>query len=416
MLRRIKKDVENEIGPKFEYEILCDMTERQKILYNSIKEKLSNISDLFSSVDSKVKVENLMNLVMQFRKVCNHPEIFERNFGKVPFIFRDLNFSRTSTFVTLPNSIAELRTDWSIGNCISYNMPKLIYDEAYGEDFILKKFSKYSVFNYDNILDRKNEKFNSLFSFVGLFKFSLLEFLNLLKTDSLITQICLYHYLNEISIKNNFFNFQKIWSENSEEHSRSPINIFINKQLYPYKEDISYRSLNLGNQYCRPLIYTSILEMKEDLYKPFSKHRFHIPRALSLPVQLQVSSRRPQIESDFLINNLTVDKLFYGSSFKQYNNKEIRTLNQSMVFNNINVNPYVEDKLKDGLMTPLFYKNEGYSQVELPSFERLVADCAKLKKLDELLIKLKRENHRVLIFCQMTRMIDILEEYMAKRR
>ena len=73
MLRRVKKDVENEIGPKTEYEILCDMTERQKILYNSIKEKLTNISDLFSSGDSKVKVENLMNLVMQFRKVCNHP-------------------------------------------------------------------------------------------------------------------------------------------------------------------------------------------------------------------------------------------------------------------------------------------------------------------------------------------------------
>ena len=25
---------------------------------------------------------------MQFRKVCNHPELFERNFGKVPFTFK----------------------------------------------------------------------------------------------------------------------------------------------------------------------------------------------------------------------------------------------------------------------------------------------------------------------------------------
>ena len=71
MLRRIKKDVENEIGPKVEHELFCEMTERQKVLYNTIKEKLSNISDLFTSVDSKVKVENLMNLVMQFRKVSS---------------------------------------------------------------------------------------------------------------------------------------------------------------------------------------------------------------------------------------------------------------------------------------------------------------------------------------------------------
>lgn len=57
----------------------------------------------------------------------------------------------------------------------------------------------------------------------------------------------------------------------------------------------------------------------------------------------------------------------------------------------------------------------GLPKVDLPSFDRLVADCAKLKQLDELLVKLKRDNHRVLIFCQMTRMIDILEEYMAKK-
>lgn len=57
----------------------------------------------------------------------------------------------------------------------------------------------------------------------------------------------------------------------------------------------------------------------------------------------------------------------------------------------------------------------GLPKVDLPSFDRLIADCAKLKKLDELLTKLKQEDHRVLIFCQMTRMIDILEEYMAKK-
>ena len=35
-------------------------------------------------------MENLMNLVMQFRKVCNHPDLFERKYGKDPFVFREL--------------------------------------------------------------------------------------------------------------------------------------------------------------------------------------------------------------------------------------------------------------------------------------------------------------------------------------
>ena len=36
--------------------------------------------------------------------------------------------------------------------------------------------------------------------------------------------------------------------------------------------------------------------------------------------------------------------------------------------------------------------------------------------LDKLLVKLKREGHRVLVYSQMTRMIDLLEEFMAYRR
>lgn len=41
--------------------------------------------------------------------------------------------------------------------------------------------------------------------------------------------------------------------------------------------------------------------------------------------------------------------------------------------------------------------------------ETLVADAGKLFVLDKLLTRLKAEDHRVLIYSQMTRMIDILE-------
>jgi DNA helicase INO80 len=40
-------------------------------------------------LDSKLKVENLMNLVMQFRKVCNHPELFERRTVKSPLLMQN---------------------------------------------------------------------------------------------------------------------------------------------------------------------------------------------------------------------------------------------------------------------------------------------------------------------------------------
>lgn len=39
-------------------------------------------------------------------------------------------------------------------------------------------------------------------------------------------------------------------------------------------------------------------------------------------------------------------------------------------------------------------------------------DCGKLQSLDRLLRKLKSDHHRVLIFTQMTRMLDVLEAFL----
>ena len=48
--------------------------------------------------------------------------------------------------------------------------------------------------------------------------------------------------------------------------------------------------------------------------------------------------------------------------------------------------------------------------------EALVSDAGKLFVLDGLLARLKAEGHRVLIYSQMTRMIDLLEEFMHHRK
>lgn len=46
----------------------------------------------------------------------------------------------------------------------------------------------------------------------------------------------------------------------------------------------------------------------------------------------------------------------------------------------------------------------------------MIYDSGKMAVLDKLLAQLKLEDHRVLIYSQMTRMIDLLEEFMAYRR
>ena len=46
----------------------------------------------------------------------------------------------------------------------------------------------------------------------------------------------------------------------------------------------------------------------------------------------------------------------------------------------------------------------------------LLRGSGKLVLLDKLLVRLKETNHRVLIFSQMVRMLDILAEYLQLRR
>ena len=50
-----------------------------------------------------------------------------------------------------------------------------------------------------------------------------------------------------------------------------------------------------------------------------------------------------------------------------------------------------------------------------PLGEHVVQNCGKLVLLDKLLVKLKARGHRVLIFSQMTALLDILEDFMRMR-
>ncbi|KAI8484720.1 putative DNA helicase ino80 [Branchiostoma belcheri] len=84
MLRRIKKDVENELSDKIEILVYCCLNLRQTMLYQAVKNKIS-IEDLLqssagSSSQAQSTTSSLMNLVMQFRKVTT-------GFAKAAFLF-----------------------------------------------------------------------------------------------------------------------------------------------------------------------------------------------------------------------------------------------------------------------------------------------------------------------------------------
>jgi ATP-dependent helicase STH1/SNF2 len=75
LLRRVKKEVEKEIPNKVEYIVKVQLSSWQDIVYNQIQNQGSLAMDPFGRMGSK----SLMNLMMQLRKICNHPYLFINN-------------------------------------------------------------------------------------------------------------------------------------------------------------------------------------------------------------------------------------------------------------------------------------------------------------------------------------------------
>ncbi|TFK50829.1 hypothetical protein OE88DRAFT_1630872 [Heliocybe sulcata] len=72
LLRRLKRDVEKELPSKYEHLVLCPLSKRQRFLYDEFMSRRQTRDDLQSGVYQKVA-----NILMQLRKVCNHPDLFE---------------------------------------------------------------------------------------------------------------------------------------------------------------------------------------------------------------------------------------------------------------------------------------------------------------------------------------------------
>ena len=75
LLRRVKADVEKSLLPKKEVNLYVGMSEMQIKWYKSILEK--DIDAVNGAAGNKESKTRLLNIVMQLRKCCNHPYLFD---------------------------------------------------------------------------------------------------------------------------------------------------------------------------------------------------------------------------------------------------------------------------------------------------------------------------------------------------
>uniref|UniRef100_A0A8C6LQU0 Snf2-related CREBBP activator protein n=1 Tax=Nothobranchius furzeri TaxID=105023 RepID=A0A8C6LQU0_NOTFU len=93
LLRRIKADVEKQMPKKYEHVVRCRLSKRQRFLYDDFMAQASTRETLASG-----HFMSVINILMQLRKVCNHPNLFDPRPIQSPFITQPIIF-RTASLV-----------------------------------------------------------------------------------------------------------------------------------------------------------------------------------------------------------------------------------------------------------------------------------------------------------------------------
>nr|XP_046232950.1 helicase SRCAP [Scatophagus argus] len=91
LLRRIKVDVEKQMPKKYEHVVRCRLSKRQRFLYDDFMAQASTRETLASG-----HFMSVINILMQLRKVCNHPNLFDPRPIQSPFITKPIVFLTAS--------------------------------------------------------------------------------------------------------------------------------------------------------------------------------------------------------------------------------------------------------------------------------------------------------------------------------
>ncbi|XP_042418985.1 chromatin-remodeling ATPase INO80-like isoform X1 [Zingiber officinale] len=433
MLRRVKKDVISEMTGKKEITVHCNLSSRQQAFYRAIKNKIS-LAELFDGSRGHMnekKINNLMNIVIQLRKVCNHPELFERNEGSSYFCFAEIPNS------LLPSPFGGIDVHYAGNrNPILYEVPKLVHQEmlhnsgapvplalcglnrgSFGRLFDI--FSPDSVYHsgvlQHNLLNETSE-LSGTFGFTRLLDLSPGEVTFLAKCsllERLLFSVIRWDRQLVEEILDLFM--EKEGNDHESSHlDKQSIRTVARMLLLPAKSESSLlrKRFSTGSS---DAPYEALVTSHQDRFIMNARllraiYAF-IPRARSPPIHAQCSDRSFAYQMTEEFHHPWMKKLFVGfARTSEFNGPRMP----------IHSHPLIEEISGSNIIEPVFqlpYRIFG-SSPPVRSFDpaKMLTDSGKLQTLDVLLKRLRAENHRVLLFAQMTKMLNILEDYMNYRK
>lgn len=359
LLRRLKRDVEKQLPMKHEHVIYCRLSRRQRNLYEDFIASSETQATLASS-----NFFGMISVIMQLRKVCNHPDLFEGRPIVSSFDMSGINMQLSSSVCSMlapgPFETVDLHglgivfthldfsmTSWESEEVQAIATPSSLIQQCVGLPNL-----------EENLLRSKRKNMHSTNIFEDIQKALLDERLREMKGRAAAVA-----WWNSIRCK------------------RKPMYATGLRELVSVKHpvhNIHLRKRNpLSYLYSSKLadIVLSPVERFEKMADQVESFMFAIPAARAPPPVCWCSKGGWPV--------------FIHQIFKD---------RWSQVFS--------------PLLTP-FRPAIVRRQVYFPDRRLIQFDCGKLQELAVLLRRLKSEGHRALIFTQMTKMLDVLEAFIS---
>ena len=354
LLRRLKADVEKQMPGKTEYVLYCKLSKRQRYLYDGFMSRAQTRETLATGNFLKI-----INCLMQLRKVCNHPDLFE-----------------TRQIVTSLAMNKSAVADFEIKELLVRR--RLLQDDPRGTVDL----------NVVNLLPGANEELSAL----DTIQKQRLGAIGILRQ---LTSQAWGRVDQNMAFDGKSITSTLAGMENAARRSRF-------EELRHSAYLTSLRSQR------RPLYSYSLLErLKIDI--------------LSLPSQPK-PKRRAELSSWFARQSPALAEMVL---MLPQRSKATETIVQKFAC----VTPAVVatdmvslalsqrgmevvGSAKERCSTDAFHEARMRLSIAFPDKRLLQYDCGKLQRLDALLRQLQEGGHRALIFTQMTRVLDILEQFL----
>ncbi|KAL5289206.1 EP400 family protein [Megaselia abdita] len=465
LLRRLKSEVEKQMPQKYEHVVMCRLSKRQRYLYDDFMGRAKTKETLNSG-----SLLSVINVLMQLRKVCNHPNLFETRPTVSPFQMEGLSIKAPSLVCNILQydpfkhvdlnalNLLLVQIEMTLTAYVSYKSRKLqahkkLIEEIDNKSVLVPQCPKDDFKFYIRIKDTKTaETMSSHFNCVKIGTSPAMK----TEGNKLVPAVNVVESNKNLRLANiNPLN-KKIIVENDSlvnalaHELKSPVDVKmeIDENLNNVEEPSNVKV------YDAEFGFTSYTEQRKTdrLHNLVSQARINRRRCSATPIY--GSDCRKSMEG--CLNPVrNIDFSTWSSrSFTNCRRAqprdhnwaleaalktfEERTADLSDIFDNFVLfvpsvlapQPYLHvqhldpsksnqenyrDKMLRYQLSPklnLLHPIISQMSTKFPDPRLIQYDCGKLQTLDRLLKNLKDGQHRVLIFTQMTKMLDVLEAFL----